>query len=746
VARNSFGWRLRALSALLVLLALSTGAVGVGTMLAVPGSAATRLAVSGSPELGSPTLVLDPGSWWMVAGNTAQLSATWSGIPAGCTNTPVWYRWFLRDGWDEGLLAPTNGSSANFTSASVATGTARIEASAATIIECGETETAVHGNATANVTVVVPPKVGGLLAYPDPVQAGAETNLSGTLSDGEPPYRVRVAWGDGNVSFVNLTASGMFEVPHRFPPGNFTPTVTVEDSAGLSANASAEEPVFASTGLAVGIESADPVAEVGVPVEFTGAILNPPPAFSELASCSNDYARPAAEVLPGAVNVSFSCTFSTSGVAEVEYLVVPSGDDLPAVQAMLVLPVAGALAAQVDFAESPGEVGIPAVASVNLTGGVPPFAIDWQLSDNASDQLQTLSQDGRVLVPVWPSEAGTFGLTVRVTDSTGTEVDNGTARVSVGPALNASASAAGAVDPNGSVLTVSAAIPQGTAPFDWFVAPARVPANETPSNGTLRTVSRFSWSGTLPFEGNSSLTVGVIDADGSFWWATFAVDLVPPLSASVGLRSLTTNNTTTLSMDLTVRGGLPPFEAWTNVSDGSSRNGSLPTDGTLSWAFVVNRSGWATVNTSVVDRLGVRIWANTSENVSVASPPPSPPILPTPPSGVGTAGNSTIASVVAAVSAFAIGLAAVVAFLWRKRVRNRPEARDGPDPVAILRRIIEPADGADRTTVELMAEENGIPLATVRSTLDRLIAEGTVRAETGPDGEEVVAWSALGIP
>jgi hypothetical protein len=101
---------------------------------------------------------------------------------------------------------------------------------------------------------------------------------------------------------------------------------------------------------------------------------------------------------------------------------------------------------------------------------------------------------------------------------------------------------------------------------------------------------------------------------------------------------------------------------------------------------------------------------------------------------------------VAAVSAFAIGLAAVVAFLWRKRVRNRPEARDGPDPVAILRRIIEPADGADRTTVELMAEENGIPLATVRSTLDRLIAEGTVRAETGPDGEEVVAWSALGIP
>jgi len=34
----------------------------------------------------------------------------------------------------------------------------------------------------------------------------------------------------------------------------------------------------------------------------------------------------------------------------------------------------------------------------------------------------------------------------------------------------------------------------------------------------------------------------------------------------------------------------------------------------------------------------------------------------------------------------------------------------------------------------------------VRATLDRLIAEGTVRSETGTDGEEVMAWSVLDRP
>ena len=63
-----------------------------------------------------------------------------------------------------------------------------------------------------------------------------------------------------------------------------------------------------------------------------------------------------------------------------------------------------------------------------------------------------------------------------------------------------------------------------------------------------------------------------------------------------------------------------------------------------------------------------------------------------------------------------------------------------------LRGIIEPAEGAERFTVELLAEEAGIPLAMVRSTIDRLVSEGTVRSESGADGEEVLSWSPEPTP
>jgi len=65
-----------------------------------------------------------------------------------------------------------------------------------------------------------------------------------------------------------------------------------------------------------------------------------------------------------------------------------------------------------------------------------------------------------------------------------------------------------------------------------------------------------------------------------------------------------------------------------------------------------------------------------------------------------------------------------------------------PDPAAVLERLLRPADGADRLTIELLAEEEGIPLETVQETLDRLIREGVVRSESEPDGGEVLAWSS----
>lgn len=82
-------------------------------------------------------------------------------------------------------------------------------------------------------------------------------------------------------------------------------------------------------------------------------------------------------------------------------------------------------------------------------------------------------------------------------------------------------------------------------------------------------------------------------------------------------------------------------------------------------------------------------------------------------------------------------------WLYRRRRRSAEPSPPPPDPVAVIREIVEPAEGAERSTVELLAEEQGLPLATVRSTIDRLVSDGTLRSETGSDGEEVLAWSEL---
>jgi hypothetical protein len=736
---------LRVVAGLVALLTLNSGVLAASALLAGPSDGTERPEASVVPAAESPALVLDPGSWWMIAGNVTRISATWSDVPAGCTSLPMWYRWLVVAGWAEGSLALSNTSTTVFTSTSTASGTARVQSSAATVIDCGGTETAVHQNATANVTVVVPPELDGLLVAPDPVESGAPTNLTGNLSGGEPPYQLKVLWGDGSVSLANLTAAGAFSLPHRFPAGTFAPSVEVEDSAGLVANATVEEPVYASTGLAVGIETVRPVVEVGVPVDFTGVILDAPSVFSWISTCSDSDTAPT-PALGSAEGQNFSCTFSAPGVAQVEYEVVPSGDDLPATEAVLDLPVEAALGILVSLDGVPGEVGQPSSAAVDLTGGVPPFVLEWQLTSNASDQALTLLDDGAVWVPVWPSEAGTFGFSARATDSLGVAALNGTRRLFVDPALQSTETARGSLGPDGCNVSVSGTIPQGTPPFEWFVAPARISPGELPSNGTLRTVSGFAWSETLPFEGASTLTVGVVDADGSFSWGILAVDLVPPLSVTSALRAGTANNTTAVILNLTVQGGLPPFEVWSNLTDGSSQSLSYPLDGTYACSFPVNRSGWVTVTTTVVDQLGVRNWTNGSVDVrlpTVSPPPPPapPPAAPPAGAGAGSAGTAESVEVEAAGLTLGLGASAVAAFLWRRRRRAQPATTAGPDPVTVLRQIIAPADGAERTTVELLAEEQGVPLSVVRGTLDRLIADGTVRAEAGPDGEEVVAWA-----
>jgi hypothetical protein len=91
----------------------------------------------------------------------------------------------------------------------------------------------------------------------------------------------------------------------------------------------------------------------------------------------------------------------------------------------------------------------------------------------------------------------------------------------------------------------------------------------------------------------------------------------------------------------------------------------------------------------------------------------------------------------------AIALAFAVGRRWR---RERAPSVPAPDAARVLEELLRPAEGADRLTIEMMAEEEGVPLETVQSTIDRLVREGRIRSESEPGGGEVLAWETLSDP
>jgi hypothetical protein len=259
-------------------------------------------------------------------------------------------------------------------------------------------------------------------------------------------------------------------------------------------------------------------------------------------------------------------------------------------------------------------------------------------------------------------------------------------------------------------------------------------------------VASFAWNGTLAGEGNASVTIVVVDGEGAVGWETVPVPLVPEFRASAQASVTPDGAGRAFWLNLSMSGGLPPFDLTVASSAGEGWNRSFASDGTYSLLLPTNDSGSVSLDVVLRDRLGAE-WTDALSFViqSTAPPPngtsPSPP--PTQNPSNGTAGGPPSGDLTSLLALLVVGGTAAVAVALLRRRGHRPTREAGPavDPVRVLRRILEPADGADRSTVELMAEEAGVPPEVARSTIDRLVVEGTIRSESGPDGEEVLAWS-----
>ncbi|MGI0071569.1 MAG: hypothetical protein ACRECT_05835 [Thermoplasmata archaeon] len=720
---------------------VATGALLAVLLLSSPGTSAAPPVASVPPAPSSVRLLVDPTSWWTPVGNVTPFTATWVGTPAACSLEPEWFRWSVAGG--EGSVAPATGATVNFTATAVAAGVAVVAVRAAAVLDCATAATAILATAGANVTVVPQISVQNLSVDPEPVEPGETATLRGNVSGGEPPLTVRVAWGDGSSSTTNLSADAGFALSHSFSAGTYVPEVFVSDSDGLFAQASAPEPVYVSGSLVVGIVANRSAVDVAMPVHLNVTVLNAPMGPIVTSTCTS---VPATAVPALNRSEPLVCTFLAPGTGYVGVqALTPSSPDT--VTATLTIPVAPRPTLEIDLSSVATEVGVSGFLSFRVAAGVGPFRIAWVEGGGADSGVLSLATDGTALVPIAAPEAGRFEFSAALVDADGANASNVSTPWWVDSPLNDSIATGTSETPTGANLSMSVSVGSGVPPFLWFVAPGSVPVESSAGVGLLDAIGSFHWWAVFSLEGTAVVTVVVIDAAGAVTATTVDLPMVPAFSGAASFLAASPPVPGEFDLGVSLAGGLPPFAVNLTAADGERWNRSVAADGDVTWSFPARQNGSLSLTVVATDALGVTLEWNGTVGVpaSTGTPPPtnssspSPPPSPTP-AAASPSSESDLASI---AGALAIGATVLGGFLYlARRRRARTSAPPPPDPVGVLRRIIEPADGADRSTVELLAEEAGVALDIARSTIDRLVVDGTVRTETGDDGEEVLSWSA----
>jgi hypothetical protein len=279
----------------------------------------------------------------------------------------------------------------------------------AAVLSCGSLDSALFASAEGNVTVVAPIVVQNLSVGPDPIEAGGTAYLRGTVTGGEPPYTLRVVWGDRTTSAVGQAAGGTFAIPHAFPAGNYSPSLEVTDSGGLLAHGTVGEALAASGSLVVGINAESYVTDVGTPTRFSSMALHVPAGSDTGWSCGT--LSPGAAPAQG-LSTDFSCAFSATGTGQVFFEVLPPPPFTPA-SATLYESVVPVPTLAIETPNFTAEVGQPSLLALNVTGGVPPFSLDWAETGSAMAGQLRVATDGQVLLPLDPTEAGSLELVAR---------------------------------------------------------------------------------------------------------------------------------------------------------------------------------------------------------------------------------------------------------------------------------------------------------------------------------------------
>jgi hypothetical protein len=654
-----------------------------------------------------------------VGTNNATLDAVWGAVPSGCGLQSEWTAWFLPVSTAAaGYFASPDAAQTLFVPVGWNSETSEVGVRSAADLYCGAQSRTVEAAAFSNVTTFPTLRLTNLSVDPSATAVPGRVQLTGWVEGGQAPYVLGVDWGDRTSTDQMLNVSGSFVVLHTYGEGTFQPRVGLTDSNRVNGEGVVPEPVEVGNGTVLAIKSSLPVAEVGIPVSFQGSVQRPMARYESGIACG---ANPI--LLPAQVITSVTCTPTDAGALGVTFAVGTPALTIVS-QVTREQPVAGALALHVRPIAPSLDAGTPTYVLVTIVGGVPPFQVRCGSLNGSLSSRAGAPADGAFLVPWTPPSAGAAGLTGSVTDSLGATATAPGVKLVVAAPPYLIEQANATIGFVATAVTFQATALGGSPPLLWGLESNFPPATESPAAGGTVNGS-FAWSGSFLAEGVATLTWEVEDAAGAVLTGATSVALPARPTVEVWPMPYDSSGSSGPALLVTVDGGVLPFSLWVNSSGSGVWNGSESSSGPYAVPLSSDAPGLANLSIVLVDARGVRVSVYASLTVpelgSVPVRGPGPNLTPW---VVGVALTGAVGGIALA--------------RWRRR--PPPPESPPPDPEALLEGLLRPADGADRLTIELMAEEEGVSLETVRSTLDRLIREGRVRSESDPDGGEVLAW------
>ncbi|MCI4362243.1 MAG: hypothetical protein L3J77_03530 [Thermoplasmata archaeon] len=380
-----------------------------------------------------------------------------------------------------------------------------------------------------------------------------------------------------------------------------------------------------------------------------------------------------------------------------------------------------------------GDVGVPFLFSVNVSGGVGPFDVRCSVVDGASNETTAAPSDGTFTAAVVPESPGPVWVVGTVTDADGRSFSAVTpvGRATPPPVLSAANVPFAEV---GYLTPLAVAVAEGTPPFSWSVAVVPGVSAISPATGTLGSDGAIPLSATFDRAGLFAIPVALVDASGVSVATNLSVNVSAGLNLTIAPGASPSVAGAPLPLRATISGGLPPYQYRIVLSDNELSEGNASQVGPIDWTATPVVAGYLGVHASVRDSTG-RV-ANVTFTIYVA------------PAGAASAGiaPSSAAGTLAALATAGGSIAAlagtfVIRRWWRRRSTATPRSPpDGPGRTVVRELLAESEDGLDRSTLELLAEERHLSGPELSAAIAAWQRSGRVRVDDDGDGRQVVRW------